>query len=145
MEQGWSSLFTESTEPSLQEMEAYIHSDLWREINSFLSETYSIAPQLAYSRCSGQPGWNVKYQKGGKSLCTLYPMDGSFIALVVIGAKETPEAELLVPLCSDYTRELYRGVPFSCGGKWLMIQVTSRQILQDTQKLIALRVKPKIK
>jgi hypothetical protein len=36
----------------------------------------------------------VKYQNSGKSLCTLYPMEGYFIALVVIGAKEEEEVEM---------------------------------------------------
>ncbi|WP_423245054.1 DUF3788 family protein [Heliorestis acidaminivorans] len=26
---------------------------------------------MTYSKCSAQPGWNVKYKKSGKSLCTL--------------------------------------------------------------------------
>lgn len=30
----------------------------------------------------------MKYRKSGRSLCTLYPMDGHFVALVVIGEHE---------------------------------------------------------
>jgi hypothetical protein len=27
-------------------------------------------------------GWNIKYQKSGKSICTIYPQQGYFLALV---------------------------------------------------------------
>jgi hypothetical protein len=100
---------------------------------------------MSYSKCSAQPGWNVKYQKSGKSLCTMYPMDGFFIALIVIGAKEEAEVEAAAALgqFTPYMTELYRRTAFSCGGRWLMIRVTDREILEDVKKLIAIRVRPK--
>ena len=138
----WTELYPESTPPSLEQVEAYVISPLWGRMNTLLQKSYRAAPKLAFSRCSGQPGWNIKYQKGGKSLCTLYPMEGFFIALVVIGAKEEPEASLAMPLCGEYTRGLYAGTPFSAGGRWLMMQVTEESALRDAKRLIALRVKP---
>jgi hypothetical protein len=89
-------------------------------------------------------GWNVKYKKSGKSLCTLYPMDGYFIALIVIGNKEVAETELFLPLCSKYVQELYKKTTFSCGGRWLMVNITDKDILEDVKNLIKIRVKPKI-
>src|SRR5690242_14283406 len=103
MKPEWNHLYDQTKEPMLSEIEAYIDNSLWLDINTFLQETYLVQPKLAYSNCSAQPGWNVKYQKGGKSLCTLYPMDGYFIALVVIGEKEKTEAEFLIPICCKYT------------------------------------------
>jgi AraC family transcriptional regulator len=84
-------------------------------------------------------GWNVKYKKGGKSLCTLYPKQGYFISLVVVGAKESAEAEMLIPMCDEYTQELYSQTTFATGGKWLMIEVRNENILRDVITLIALR------
>jgi len=139
----WSELYTAENRPAPEEISAFIGNDLWREMNDFLQRTYGVGPQTAYSGCSAQPGWNVKYKKGGKSLCTLYPMEGGFIALVVIGAKEEAEAGLLMPLCSGYTQELFRQTPFSAGGRWLMMNVTGKEVLEDAKNLIKLRVKPK--
>ena len=139
----WSGLYTAENRPVPEEISAFIGNDLWREMNDFLQRTYGVGPQTAYSGCSAQPGWNVKYKKGGKSLCTLYPMEGGFIALVVIGAKEEAEAGLLMPLCSGYTQELFRQTPFSAGGRWLMMNVTGKEVLEDAKNLIKLRVKPK--
>ncbi|KAB2952754.1 DUF3788 family protein [Heliorestis acidaminivorans] len=36
-----------------------------------MEEAYQAKPHITYSKCSAQPGWNVKYKKSGKSLCTL--------------------------------------------------------------------------
>lgn len=98
---------------------------------------------MGYSKCSAQPGWNIKYQKSGKSLCTLYPMEGYFIALVVIGEKERPQAELLMPALTPYTQEIYHNAGGLNGARWLMLNVTAEDVLQDVKSLIMLRVKPK--
>lgn len=84
-------------------------------------------------------GWNMKYKKSGKSLCTLYPMRGYYIALVVIGRKEMIEAELLMPLCSDYVQTVFHDTKTGNGQKWLMIDVREREVLEDVLNLIQLR------
>jgi len=139
----WSGRYGADSRPTAEDISEFIHNDLWREMNDFLQQAYGVRPQTAYSSCSAQRGWNIKYKKGGKSLCTLYPMDGYFIALVVIGAKETAEAELLMPLCSGYTQKLYEQTVFSTGGRWLMMNVTDGKILEDAKNLIKIRIKPK--
>ncbi len=139
----WDELYTKIEEPSLGQIDRYIGSPLWKDLQNFLETIYSVQPKVTYSNCSAQKGWNVKYQKSGKSLCTLYPMPGYFIALVVVGAKESTEAELLMPFCTDYVQELFARTRFSAGGKWLMIDVTDADILEDVKRLIEIRVRPK--
>jgi hypothetical protein len=70
-------------------------------------------------------------------------MNGYFIALIVIGNKEVPDTELFLPMCSRYVQDLYKKTSFSCGGRWLMINVTDKEILEDVKNLIKIRVKPK--
>lgn len=135
----WSVLYGPDQEPTEEMMRDFIGNPLWDTFHARIQEAYQVKPVSSYSKCSGQPGWNVKYQKSGKSLCTLYPMEGYFIALVVIGAKEEPEAELFMPHATQYVRELYEKTPFLCGGRWLMLHVTDEAILEDTLRLIALR------
>lgn len=84
-------------------------------------------------------GWNVKHKKGGRSLCTLYPKQGYFIALIPIGAREMPEVDLLMPLCDAYTQDLYRQTKSGAGGKSLAVEVKSEAILRDVKELVALR------
>lgn len=139
----WASLYGTNRQPSESEIARFINSPLWADLNDFLRESYQVEPSYSYSGCSGQPGWNVKYQKAGRSLCTLYPMPGYFIALIVIGAKEQMEAELIMPACAEYAQSLYEAAVFSMGGKWLMISVTDERILEDVKRLIQLRRKIK--
>ena len=135
----WSELFDGNNQLTDAHIREFIASPLWDELNEFLQRTYGVMPELSYSGCSMQSGWNVKYKKGGKSLCTLYPMQGYFIALVVVGKKEATEADLLIHSCDTYTQGLYKQSPSSAMGRWLMIEVTSESILNDVKSLIALR------
>ena len=135
----WSALYGPDVQPTEEMTRDYIGSPLWDTFHTRIRDAYQLQPISSYSKCSAQPGWNVKYQKSGKSLCTLYPMEGYFIALVVMGAKEETEAGLLMPHATQYVRELYERTPFSCGGRWLMLHVTNEAILEDVLRLIAIR------
>lgn len=137
----WIDLYTPDNEPTDEQIAAFIDSDLWGNLNTFLQENYGVEHTKSFSACSGQPGWNVKYKKAGRSLCTLYPMKGYFIALVVIGSKEYEEALETIPMCSEYTRELFENTQHSAGGRWLMINVTNEAILEDAKRLIQVRRK----
>lgn len=135
----WSEQYGPGAAPTEEQISAFINNKLWHDLNSYLQQAYDVKPRYSYSRCSAQMGWNVKYQKSGKSLCTLYPMEGYFIALVVIGTKEEMEADVLIAACTDYVRNLYQDTPFSAGGRWLMINVTDQSVLNDVKQLISIR------
>ena len=139
----WHLLYPGERAPSAEQIADYIQNPVWQALNHHLQRAYDTAPTVAYSGCSMQPGWNVKYKKSGKSLCTLYPMQGYFIALVAIGPKEMPEAELLILTCSAYTQALFADTKTWQGQKWLMIDVKDEDTAKDVIDLIALRVKPK--
>lgn len=143
----WSKLFDISSMPSMEDIKCYIGKSrpIWNELISFIEDTYKVSCQMSYSKCSLQPGWNVKYKKSGKSLCTLYPMKDYFIALIVVGVKEDDEAKAAIEagMITDYVGDLYNKAAFSAGGRWLMIEVRGAEQLSDIETLIKIRVKPK--
>jgi len=139
----WFERYPKSQQPTLQEISDYIGSPLWGALCGWAEQSYGIEPKVEHSTCSGAPGWNVKYKKSGRALCTLYPDAGEFIALVTIGAKEAVQAELLLPTFSEYLRDLFACVTVFNGARWLMIHVTDQQVLEDVKALIRLRVAPK--
>jgi hypothetical protein len=141
----WSEQYTKADEPALTQIAKYIGSPLWQELCGFLETNYGTLPKVEYSMCSGARGWNVKYKKGSRSLCTLYPHEGFFTCLVCIGPKEVMEAELVLTACSAYTQELFRKAGAVNDTRWMMIDVTSRNILEDAKRLIFVREKPKPK
>ena len=135
----WNLLYSNVTPPTWEQVTEYIGSPLWAEFNERIQSAYQIKPCMEYSRCSMQAGWNIKYKKGGKSLCTLYPMQGYFIALVVVGSRELTEAEFLMPQCSDYVQTVFKNTKTGNGQKWLMLDVRDRGIMDDVFRLINLR------
>lgn len=135
----WNLLYSNVTPPTWEQVTEYIGSPLWAEFNERIQSAYQIKPCMEYSRCSMQAGWNIKYKKGGKSLCTLYPMQGYFIALVVVGSHELTEAEFLMPQCSDYVQTVFKNTKTGNGQKWLMLDVRDRGIMDDVFRLINLR------
>lgn len=135
----WVNLYSDDKQPTDIQIAEFIESPLWADLNKFLCESYDILPRYSYSGCNAQPGWNVKYQKGGKSLCTLYPMKGFFIALVVIGVKEGVAADLLAPTLTEHVQGLLKSAGGMAGSRWLMINVTDEQTLSDVKTLIKLR------
>lgn len=138
----WQMQYDPQQQPSCQQMGQWIQNSLWQEFCHTIETQYAIAPHFSYSKCSMMPGWNIKYKKSGKALCTLYPQKGYFYCLLVIGNKEQPEADLLLPTLSPAMQELYRNTP-NKNGRWLLIPIANRTMMQDAEKLIALRTTKK--
>ena len=135
----WNLLYSNVTPPTWEQITEYIGSPLWADFNERIQSAYQVKPCMEHSRCSMQAGWNIKYKKGGKSLCTLYPMQGYFIALVVVGSRELTEAEFLMPQCSDYVQTVFKNTKTGNRQKWLMLDVRDRGIMDDVFSLINLR------
>ena len=129
----------EMKKPSMEAIRAYVNNPLFEQLCMHVESEYQSKPVLEYSRCSIQRGWNVKYKKAGLSLCTIYPMEGCYIALIVIGERECAEMEWMLPFCTEYFQQLYHKTKIGMGQKWLMIQVTEAAVLEDLKKCIALR------
>ncbi|MEG0663875.1 MAG: DUF3788 domain-containing protein [Clostridia bacterium] len=140
----WKSLYSQSNKPDISNISSYVNCSLWNDLCLYIEDAYKVTPSIEYSRCSMETGWNVKYKKSGRSLCTLYPKENSFTCLISIGTKETIETELLIPSFDIYLQELYKNTkPFN-GSRWLMINITSKEILDGVKALINIRVKPKV-
>ncbi len=126
-------------EPTKEDISSYVNSPLWEQLCNYVEKEYQSKPVLEYSRCSMQYGWNVKYKKGGRTLCTLYPMEGYYIALIVIGERERLEFEWMLPGFTEYLQQLYHNTKTGMGQKWLMISVTDDTVLGDVKQCIAIR------
>ena len=80
-------VFNKENPPTETEIKDFTGTEifpLFADLNNYLRERYNIKPKLAYSSCAMDKniwrGWNIKYQKSGKSLCTIYPQQGYFLA-----------------------------------------------------------------
>ena len=127
-----------------EEISDYINEPgrkLWNELISFLQDRFRVNPKITYSVCSGKPGWNVKYQKSGKSLCTLYPEKDGFVALVVVKLDLLPVIEgLQAQLDAEIIDIVRQATPFN-GTLWLMVPVCRETTLTGVKELLLLKAK----
>ena len=129
--------------PQPEVVAEFIDSPLWKKFLKRIEDDYGCRPKPSYSSCSMLRGWNLKLAKGGRALCTVYPMEGSFSALVSIGPREAEAAAEMIPACTKYVQELYAESQAGHGGRWLLIETRSAEILNDLLALIALRMPPR--
>ena len=128
------------TRPTLEELAEYVGNPLFPRFCREIKDTYQCRETIEYSRCGLEPGWNVKFKKSGKALCTLYLREGFFTAMVVVGRKEKAAVEALLPSCAPALRELYRETREGNGQRWLMIDLEDEgPLYRDALRLIQLR------
>jgi hypothetical protein len=128
--------------PTYNEISGYISKPadvLWEGLNTFIGQEFKASPRITFSKCSGKPGWNVKYHKSGRAVCTLYPEKESFVVLVVIPADlahlTVAASEDLGPVIPEIIRS---AKPFN-GTLWLMIPVVCEAVLNGVKQLLLLK------
>ena len=112
--------------PTLEEIAEYTHNPVFMDFCPEIKSIYQCKEKISYSSCSWEPGWNVKFNKSGKGLCTLYPKEGYFTALVVIGQREKQAIESILCECTPEVQTIYQQTKEGNGQKWLMIEIEDR-------------------
>ena len=138
----WSECFPRDMQPGMEQISAFAGTPLWEGLCGWLEAEWSVRPLVQYSGCSGAKGWNVKYRKSGRALCTLYPGlpgGGSFTCLISSGPKEAVEAEAYLGAACGCVRDIYWAAPPLNGARWLMLEVKDEQVLRDVQALLRIR------
>lgn len=74
----WDMLYTAEQMPDQVQIAAYMDNPLWEQFSRWIETTYQCQPVMQYSKCSLKRGWNIKYRKGSRAICTVYPESGSF-------------------------------------------------------------------
>ncbi len=138
----WPQLFPMDQQPSMEELDRYADNPLWPELRQYLKDTYGAEPRMDYSRCGLEPGWNVKFKKGSKALTTVYLRPGYVTAMVSIAPKDEAAVEGILLTCTEATRTLYQNTASSKMGRWLMLDLTSPELLEDIKALLTLRARP---
>lgn len=141
----WAQRFPMDRTPSMEELDRYADNPLWPELRQYLKDAYGAEPRMEYSRCGLEPGWNVKFKKGSRALTTVYLRPGYVTAMISVAPKDEAAAEGILLTCSQDTRALYRNTASSKMGRWLMLDLTSREVLEDVKALLVLRAKPAVK
>ncbi len=126
--------------PDSDEIELYIGNPVFGQFCSDLRSEFHPVEKTDFSSCSLQPGWNLKFRKAGKTLCTIYPAKTFFTVMVVIGNREREAAEAILPECSEKLQKIYAQTAEGNGQKWLMIDLKEKDSLyRDVFRLIRIR------
>lgn len=126
--------------PSIEEIGEYIRNPLFGDFWAHMEKEYKANCKAEYSKCSWEPGWNIKFKKSGKSLCTVYPRESYFTVLVVVGKKEKEKVEGILPELPEVIREIYHRTEEGNGQRWLMIDVEDEgEVYDGVLQLIDIR------
>jgi hypothetical protein len=113
---------------------------LWDDLTCFLAEAYPEIPaELSYG--GKKYGWNLWYRKSGKSLLSLFPNEGYFVAQIVLGNAQVEQA--LGLQLGEAVGTLLRETPQFHDGRWLFIPVRTGQDAADVKQLLGVKRKPK--
>ena len=126
--------------PTECEIRAYINNDLWIDFCEYIKNIYNVVPKFEFSKCSWEYGWNIKFRKGSKSLCTIYPRENYFTILIVIGRNEKKLFEDNFSSFSNDVQKIYKETLEGNGQRWLMIDLEDNDIrYKDVKKIIEFR------
>ena len=128
--------------PTEYEIKEYINNDLWVDFCEYMKDTYNAVPKFEFSKCSWEYGWNIKFKKGSKSLCTVYPRENYFTILVVIGKNEKKLLEDMLSCFSEHVRKICKEKPEGNGQRWLMIDLEDNdKRYKEVRKIIGIKNK----
>lgn len=93
--------------PTLEEIGQYVRNPVFSQFCSEVKNIYQCREKIEFSSCSWEKGWNIKFKKAGKTLCTVYPRELYFTVLFVVGGKEKESVEAILPECAKELQDLY--------------------------------------
>lgn len=136
-----------TNQPTDTDMTTWIGQPLaeaWTALRRFLVEMYAITP--TFDSGGKRYGWNVQHRAGSKPLCEMYPEQGSFTALVILGKAELDQAMARLDMFGPTVRRALTDSPRYHDGCWMYIRVadpaTCKQDVLDIEELILIKKKP---
>lgn len=128
------------TQPTLEEISEQLSCDAFNTLCLDMQERYQSLVKIEFSNCSWAYGWNIKFKKAGKNLCTVYPKENHITILIVIGQKEKLQVEAILERLHPTIQEIYQTTKESNHQRWLMIDVEDNdKLYQDILQLIDIR------
>lgn len=125
--------------PNIRELQDYVRNDLFNDF-CLTMKAYEFKYKIDFSKCSWQPGWNLKFKKSGKTIATVYLHEGYFTVMVVVRSQEKDQIENELSSFSKRLQEIYHNTKEGMGQRWLMIDLQDNDdCYNDTLRLINIR------
>lgn len=127
-------------QPTAAELCEFVGNPLFDELCSYMDSEYDALRKIEYSGDKVLLGWNLKFKKAGRTLCTVYPRKGRFPMLLIVGRKEKERVEALLPTLSDEFRKIYNSTQEGMGQRWLLLDFSDHtDAYDDALKVIRIR------
>ena len=92
----------------------------------------------------GGKAWDLelKWRRGGKTLCALYAREGCVGFMVVLGKAEREKFEANRDGYTPEVRAAYDGAQTYHDGKWVMFEPTDEALFDDFMRLLVIKRRP---
>lgn len=114
--------------------------EAWEELCALIQQRYIM--DTLWNKGGRGGVYEYKIRKGGKTLCALYPREGSFGFMVVLGQKERQAFEAQQERFSPQTVARYHECATYHDGKWLMVEVQGKGLIEDMEGLLLIKRRP---
>ena len=134
-----------SKQPDVRSVAAWLGasgSGHWTRLLEFIEVNYPgvFTPDWIFG--GKKYGWGLRFKKS-KSFCTLIPERNRLVVQIVFGGEVREKAEKILPELTSSTRRAYREATTYHDGKWLAIVADRDETLDDIERLLAIKRKPK--
>jgi len=144
MNQEFSRMLDKETRPNnetILDMIGKTAGEAWTALTQYLGIEYDFKPETVfYGR---KYGWTVRYRRSGRTLCSLFPEEGAFTVLIVLGKKEVEKVFGRESKLSESTKTLIRDTKQVRGGRWLWIRILTTDDITDIKHLLHIKKQPK--
>ena len=131
----------EPTEKAILDFIGEPAKEAWVEIRRFIEDRYGLVSDTVFY--GAKYGWTVRYRKGGKTLCSLFPEKGAFTVLIVLGSKESEIASSLREELGPKVQKLIGDTQQLHDGRWLWVRLLAMSDIDDVMKLLQVKRKPR--
>ena len=114
--------------------------DMWRHLSGFATQSYAAN---AVWHLGGKAGvYELKFQKGGKTIFSLFASAQHMRLMVILGAAERAVFEQNREHFSPFIQAVYDTSKTYHDGKWMMFDVPDQATVNALKDLILIKKKP---
>ncbi|MCL2538394.1 MAG: DUF3788 domain-containing protein [Alphaproteobacteria bacterium] len=110
-----------------------------KKLITFIENDLGGAAQIDYSTCSMAPGWNLKYKRGARAICTIYPDKDYCGVMITLNRDALEQFDAMSELFSPAVRKLADEITPLNGAKWLTVDITAPGGFDDAKKMLILK------
>lgn len=130
-------------QPTNEQMNALLGENrwnVWQSLRRRIEEKYEM--EILWNKGFGEWTYELKYRRGGKTLCTLYAKERVVSLWVILGKDERVKYETCADEFSTPIHKIYNETKTYHDGKWLMFELEDETLFDDFMNLLAIKRKP---